>query len=99
MNPDNPAFERLKRIYFAPLRLLVRMIGVFTRNRDRVSAFTAREAVAAALKALSLLTLLAWLLIWVLAGEEQRQRLTEAVSDYWAKTVGSGSTGSGDEDR
>lgn len=89
-----PRMDWFKRMYFAPLRWLAVMIGVFARNRHRVTAITSRQRVAAALQVLSILTLLAWLLIWVIADEADRRRLTEAVSDYWSGIRG-GSAASG----
>ena len=90
MRTDDPraGWSRFKHFYFAPLRLLARMIRVFDGNRRRLAELTGRGGVATALKALSLITLIAWLAIFVLADEHQRSALSETLRDYWARTFG-----------
>ena len=68
------------------------MIRIFDANRRRASAFASRRRVAGMLRVLSLLTLLAWLLIWALANEAQRNALSQAVQDYWQQNFGASST-------
>ena len=60
-----------------------RVIGFFyrtyTANRARVAALKANQKVAAVLKMLALLILVAWILTWFFASEESRQQLTDEV--------------------
>ncbi len=60
-----------------------RLIGFFYRqytlNRDRVAAFMARPTVASLFRKAVVVTFLAWILVWLTASEESRERLTEAV--------------------
>jgi len=62
---------------------LLRVIGFFYRsyvaNRARLSLFMANPRVAAFFKILTVLVLVGWILIWMLASEESRNRLTEEV--------------------
>ena len=77
----------------APLRLLARWIRTFVRNRDRVSRFAARERIALALKVFGVATVGAWIIIWLLADEAQRGRLTETVKAYLAGSVENAGSG------
>ena len=60
---------------------LLSVIGFFYRsysaNRARLAEFSARPMVALALKMLALLVLVGWILVWLLAGEGDRGRLTD----------------------
>ena len=60
-----------------------RVIGFFyrtyTANRARVAALKANQKVAAFLKMLAVLILIAWILTWFFASEESRQQLTDEV--------------------
>jgi hypothetical protein len=77
-------WRRYLQLLRVPLRFVGALVRTFTINRDRVARVTARERVAAVLKVASVLTVLAWIAIWLLAGEAQRNRLTEAVESYLA---------------
>ncbi len=74
---DNP---RWVQWLFGPT---FRVIGFFYRhytlNRDRVAALMAKPAVASLFRKAVMLTFLAWIVIWLTASEESRNRLTEAV--------------------
>ena len=62
---------------------LLRVIGFFYRsyvaNRARLARFMADPRVASFFKMLAVLILLGWILIWMFASEESRNRLTEEV--------------------
>lgn len=51
----------------------------YTANRERVKQFKAKELVATVIKTGAVLILIAWILIWMFASEESRNRLTEEV--------------------
>ena len=60
-----------------------RVIGFFyrayTANRARVAAFKANAKVSAFLKAVTVLVLVGWIMIWFFASEESRTRLVDEV--------------------
>ena len=60
-----------------------RVIGFFYRiysaNRARVARIRANQKVAAFLKLVTVLIFIAWILVWLFASEESRNRLTEEV--------------------
>ena len=83
----NKWLRRYLEVAALPLRLLAVLMRTFVSNRNRLSYFTARERVAAALKILSVVTICTWLAIWVFASDAQRGRLTETVKAYLAGNV------------
>jgi len=62
---------------------MFKVIGFFyrsyTANRARVERFKAREKVALFFKLLTVVILAAWILVWMIAPDESRNRLTEEV--------------------
>jgi hypothetical protein len=74
----------LKSAYFAPLRLIAAVMRIYVANRRRVAALMARSWVKSAMTLAITLTALAWLGIWLFAGEEHRGRLGEAIRDFWS---------------
>lgn len=65
-----------------------RVIGFFYRsyksNRAAVARFMAKEKIAATMKFLAILFLFGWILVWMLASDESRNRLSEE----FKRTVG-----------
>lgn len=92
-HPERPAsagarlLEWYRGVLLAPLRLLVGVVRTYAANRERVQRLTAGERVARLLKFLCVATLGAWLAIWLLADDEDRERLTRAVKAYLAGEV------------
>ncbi len=74
------------RILFGPS---LAVIGFFYRsyqsNRARLSQFMSQPRVASVFKVLVVVTFLAWIGIWILANDESRSRLTEAVESLWGE--------------
>lgn len=62
---------------------IFRVIGWFYRvyiaNRARVARLRENARVAVLLRALTLFVLIAWILVWYLASDESRHRLTDEV--------------------
>lgn len=62
---------------------LFRVIGFFyrsyTANRARFARLTGSAGMSMLLRALAILILVAWILIWYFAPDEERNRLTEEV--------------------
>ena len=62
---------------------IFRVIGFFYRiyvaNRARVDRLRENDRVAGLLRALTIIVLVGWLLVWALAPEDNRHRLTEEI--------------------
>ena len=62
---------------------IFRVIGFFyrtyTANRERFARLTASAWVSMFLKAMAVLVLVGWFLVWYFADEQDRSRLTEEV--------------------
>jgi len=60
-----------------------RVIGffyrIYTANRARIERIKAHEGFSKFLKIVTVLVLLGWILIWMFASEESRNRLTDEV--------------------
>ena len=60
-----------------------RVIGFFYRiyqgNRARIAQLKANEKVSTSLKFLAILILVGWILVWLFASEESRNRLTDDI--------------------
>lgn len=73
------------RILFGPS---LAVIGFFYRsyqsNRARLDRFMGQPQVASVFKVLVAVTFLAWIGIWMLATDESRDRLTDAVESLWS---------------
>jgi hypothetical protein len=73
--------EWLRELYATPLRLLAAAMELYVANRNRLKAWLARPRVAAWMRGLVLLTALAWLLIFLFAGDEHGERLDRAFEE------------------
>ena len=62
---------------------IFKVIGFFYRtysaNRQRISDIKSKRNVAAAIQILAIIFLIGWILIWIFAPEESRNRLTEEI--------------------
>jgi len=62
---------------------IFRVIGffyrVYTANRARVDRLLGNARVAGLMKALAILVLICWILVWYLAPEESRRLLTDEI--------------------
>ena len=84
----NKTLEYLKDMYLAPFRAILAGMKLFVRNRNRVRDFVRKPVIANTLKYGMLLTLFIWLAIALLASDEQKNRLSQAVNELWSKTTG-----------
>ena len=75
-------WEKLKRIWLAPIRLLGHLIDIFVANRARLGEIKRRKLVSVLLKFGALATLVAWLLL-ALTADDGQDRLNEAVRQLW----------------
>lgn len=78
ISPVQKPYPRWAVFLFGPL---LAVIGFFyrsyTANRARLAEFKSNPKVAFALKLAALLVLLGWILVWWLAGEGDRGRLSD----------------------
>ena len=79
--------ESLKRLWLFPLRLIGAVMTIFQSNRIRLGEFKRQRLVAGVLKYGALVTLLLWLVLAMIAGDEGRNRLTESVKQLWPGTA------------
>lgn len=84
---QNKTIEYLKDMYLIPFRAIVSGMKLFVRNRNRVRDFVRRPVIAKTLKYGMLLTLFIWLAIALLAKNEEDNRLTDALTNLWSKTM------------
>ncbi|MFV2035592.1 MAG: hypothetical protein ACC631_10900 [Halocynthiibacter sp.] len=65
-----------------------RLIGFFYRtyhvNRGRLAALASKQWISSGLKIATVLTLFVWIAIWLLAGDQSRNRLTDAVKENFS---------------
>lgn len=85
---QNKTLEYLKDMYLAPFRAILSGMKLFVRNRNRVRDFVRRPVIANILKYGMLLTLFIWLAIALLASDEEKDRLTQALKEMWSNTTG-----------
>ena len=75
-----------RELYAAPFRLISAAVRVFVSNRNRIRSFLSIPRVADTLKYGMVLTMLIWLAIAMLAKEEDKKRLNDAVRGFWPET-------------
>ena len=79
------SFSKWINFLYGPL---FAVIGFFyrsyTANRARVERIKENKKVSAALKFITVMVLLGWILIWMFASDESRHRLTDEIK----KTIG-----------
>jgi O-antigen/teichoic acid export membrane protein len=76
----NPRLQQLVETLYGPFfKVIGFFFRTFTRNRKRLKRLKAKETISAAIKGLAVITLIAWIAIWLFASEESRQRLSEEV--------------------
>jgi hypothetical protein len=83
----NNTLQYLKDMYLMPFRAIASGIRLFARNRNRMREFVSQPVIAKILKYAMLLTLLIWLALALLAKDEDKNRLSEAVKELWPKTM------------
>ena len=75
-----------RELFAAPFRLISAVVDIFVSNRNRIRDFLSIPRVANTLKYGMVLTMLIWLAIAMLAKEEDKKRLNDAVRDFWPET-------------
>ena len=80
----------IKAFYLLPIRLLAVAIGVYHSNRNRLRILMARPRLAAALKFAIVVTSLVWLLVVLIASDDESNRLSEAIKQMWSQSTSDG---------
>lgn len=78
--------EGLKAYLRVPFVMIVWVMETYTKNRERVKSFMAKPRTAQVFKTAVVLTALVWIVIGLTANEEQGQRFTDAVKNFWTET-------------
>ncbi len=79
--------EFWKAYFRVPASFIVWIMETFAANRARLANFISKPRVAALLKGLFVVTLLAWLAIaFFVADEDAGRRFTEALKEYVPQT-------------
>lgn len=76
----------LKEYLLVPFKVLAHLIQNFKNTRDWFAERFAAPKIAALIKGGIVLTFFVWIAIWALAGDEDRNRLTDAVKGMWDST-------------
>lgn len=76
----------LQGSYESFFRLLGFIYRTFTSNRQRLAEITRQPWLAKMLRGLIYLTLIVWLLIWLVAPDASRQRLTDEFRHWLGDT-------------
>ena len=73
-------FSRVINFLYGPYFKVVGFFyRIFSNNRARIERLKANQTLAAILKGLTVLVLVAWILIWMFAADEDRTRLADEV--------------------
>lgn len=83
------SFSKWINFLYGPLFAVIGFFyRTYTANRERVERLKANQTVSSVLKFITILVLLGWILVWMFASDESRNRLTEE----FKKAVGSSET-------
>ena len=72
----------LRAYISVPFKALALLIRIFKFNRGWLEARLARNPVASSIKGIFIVTLLAWFLVWLFAGDEFRGNIGEALQSF-----------------
>lgn len=64
--------------------VLARFVRIFRFNRAWLEAALARKSAAMAVRGILIITVIAWFLIWLFAGDDYRGNLNEALQSFWS---------------
>lgn len=76
----------LKAYFRAPFVMIVWVMETYSKNRERLKAFMAQPRTAKIFKGAIVLTALVWVVIALIANDQQGQRLTDAMKSFWSET-------------
>lgn len=73
----------LRAWFEAPFKMLAVLVGIYNANQARVARLMARADARGLWRGAVIVTALAWLVVWLVAGDEHGGRLTEAVREMF----------------
>ena len=76
--------EKLKEMWLMPFRFIVAVMEIFSSNRDYFRRLKERSVVAKVVKFGALITIALWLALALLAENEDKNRLTESLNQFWS---------------
>ncbi|MET0047340.1 MAG: hypothetical protein ABW066_06125 [Sedimenticola sp.] len=82
----NSMLEKLKDMWLTPFRLIGSLMEVFISNRKFFRKIKQEKFIANLITYGALITAVVWLTIAMLATDEQKSRLTEAMKELWYET-------------
>lgn len=77
--------EKLKHMWLAPFRLIGVVVGISISNRNYFHKIKEQSLISRVVRYGALLTIVAWLVISLLATSEERSRLSESVKHLWSE--------------
>lgn len=78
--------DGLKAYLRVPFVMIVWVMETYASNREKLRAFMARPRTARTFKAVIAATVVVWIVVALIANEQQGQRLTDAVQGLWSET-------------
>ena len=80
------ALEAVKAYLRVPFTVIVWMMETYSKNRLRLRIYMAQSRTKTMFKWAITVTMLAWIVIALIAREDQGQRLNDAIQGGWADT-------------
>ena len=77
---------KLKQIWLMPIHLIVAVMEIFTSNRDQFRKLKERRFVAGVLKVGALITVVVWLVLALMAQDQEKSRLSDSLEQLWPET-------------
>ena len=67
-----------------PFRMLAVLVGIFQANRNWMAARMASPKAAATFQMAIIATFAVWIAVWLLSGDADQSRLSDAVKSLWS---------------
>ena len=78
---DRGEFSWYAFLFGPPFKLIGFFYRIYNTNRVRLAGLASKPRVSSGLRKVMVLTLLLWIVIWLLASDDSRNRLTDAVKE------------------
>lgn len=79
----NNTIKYIKELYALPFRLFAVVMRIFHLNRMRLDIWMSKPGVSRSFKLLVVFTALVWLAIALISGDDENNRLTQAMQQFW----------------
>ena len=74
----------LRAYLLVPFKALAVGIRIFMFNRAWIEARLSRKGAAGSIKGLFILTMVAWFVVWLFAGDDLRGNFNQALDSLWS---------------